>query len=599
MPEMELMPSKYVFYRLLRRARLAPQSIVVIMTLVVFGGLGATRAQDSPTNIVIQFAGGTSGTASERRLTIWVGLDIRFPTQGVWPTGTVEYATVDGTARGGRDYVPVQGTYHYYPNQSPLQPYIVVHLMEDTEAEPDEYFLLTLRNPQNGAALGSKTNLMIIILDNDSLAGPGLGPDTGAFFRGFYRDNKTLVTGAFRAVDGVARAGIARLNPDNTLDQTFELSSEICAQPADGAVQGDGKVLLAGCLTNADNQQLTYQPMFRVTTEGMLDPTFNAYVLDRCCNAEGPIRQILPQPDGRIIISGLFTNVNGIGRPGIARLEQDGSVDLGFVVETLPRGGFSELTLLPDGKYLGVQLSQTVIRLNADGSHDPTFNLETNGYCSVQPRVMAVQPDGKVLVGGSYCVPATGGFETLVIRYNADGSVDRSFIATNHFTGGNGLTKMTLQPDGQVLVAGSFESVNGLARSCLARLNPNGSVDENFPTASAGVTFVGVRPDDKIFLCGWFTSVAGIPRYYVALLNPDGTLVCNAHPRSPVLLSSGDFQFSLQGYEEGAYTIDASTDLQHWTPIHTNTPGNVLLNFTDPIHGDPPLRLFRTRVWPP
>ena len=182
------------------------------------------------------------------------------------------------------------------------------------------------------------------------------------------------------------------------------------------------------------------------------------------------------------------------------------------------------------------------------------------------------------------------------MRYNADGSIDSTFIATNDFTGGNGLTKITLQPDGKVLVAGSFERVNGVARSSLARLDPDGSVNENFPTASVGVTFVGVRPDEKIFLCGWFTNVAGVPRYYVALLNPDGTLVCNTHPRSPRLLTSGDFQFSLRGYEEGAYTIDASTDLQHWTPIHTNVPGNVLLNFTDSIGRGQALRFFRTRV---
>jgi uncharacterized delta-60 repeat protein len=454
-----------------------------------------------------------------------------------------------------------------------------------------------LRNPQNGAALGSKTNLMITIRDNDSLAGPGLGPDTGAFFRGFYDDIKVLVTGSFRAVDGVARAGIARLNPDDTLDQSFELSPELCTPLVAVAVQRDGKVLLAGCLTHAVTQQLTYQPMFRVTTEGKLDSTFTAYVLSRCCNPDGPIRQILLQPDGRIVISGYFTNVNGIERSAIARLEQDGSVDPQFMVAPLPGFDVPQVTLLAGGKYLVALQTQGVIRLNPDGSRDPTFNLETNGYCSVQPWVTAVQPDGKVLVGGSYCTDnLQRTFKTLVVRYNPDGSMDPSFIATNTFTGGNGLTKVALQPDGKVLVAGSFEGVNGLPRNSLARLNPDGSVDENFPTAPGGVNFVGVRPDEKIFLCGWFTNVAGVPRYYVALLNPDGTLVCNAHPRSPHLLSSGEFQFSLRGYEEGAYTIDASTNLQRWTPIHTNAAWNVLLNFTDPIRGGEPLRFFRTRV---
>ena len=586
-----------------RRASLVPRSVGAAAVLVLLAGLGTSQAQDSPaeTNVIVEF-GAVSGMVSERQQTIYVGLHVTFPNQGLWPTGTVEYATVDGTAKGGLDYVSIQGTYEYFPGGSPLQPYLVVQLLEDTEVEGDEFFFLTLRNPQNGAALGSRTNLTIVIHDNDTLAGPGLGPSAAApGFRGFYGSNKAVVTGGFRAVDGIARAGIARLNPDTTLDESFELSDELCTRLVAVAAQRDGRILLAGCFTNAETQSLTYQPMFRVTTEGTLDPSFSAYVLSTCCNGDGPIRQILPQPDGRIVISGLFTNVNGIGQARIVRLEQDGRVDPQFIVGALPGYGSPQVTLLPDGRYLLVLVTEAIIRLNPDGSRDSTFNLQTNEYCSFQPWVTAAQPDGKVLVGASFCPDSPDGarmFKFGLVRFNADGSKDGTFIGTNDFQSG-AISTVALQPDGRVLVGGYFERVNGLARACLARLNQNGSVEENFPTASGQVTFVGVRPDEKIFLNGWFTSIAGVQRYYVALLNLDGTLVCHAHPRSPVLLSSGEFQFSLRGYEEGACTVDASTDLQHWTPIHTNAAGNLLLNFTDPMVAGTPLRFFRTRVLPP
>jgi len=365
-----------------------------VIGLPLLACLGVAHAQDSPTtNMIVQF-GVTSGTVSERRLTIVIGLDVTFPTEGAWPTGTVEYATMDGTAKGGLDYVPVQGTYRYVPGENPIQPYVVLNLMEDPESEPDEYFFLTLRNPQDGAALGSKTNLMITIRDNDSPAGPGLGPDTSSLILGFCSDNKAFVTGLFRAVDGVARAGIARLNSDNTLDQSFELSSEVCTRFDAAAVQRDGKVLLAGCHTNLEAQHVDFQRLFRVTAEGRLDPSLNAYVMSACCSAQGAIRQIVPQPDGRVVISGFFTNVSGIGCAGIARLEQDGNVDPGFVVQPRPGYGKADLTLLPDGKYLVTQETEKIIRLNADGSDDATFELQTNGYCAVQPSVTAVQADG-------------------------------------------------------------------------------------------------------------------------------------------------------------------------------------------------------------
>src|SRR5438105_374502 len=140
---------------------------------------------------------------------------------------------------------------------------------------------------------------------------------------------------------------------------------------------------------------------------------------------------------------------------------------------------------------------------------------------------LALQPDGKVLVGG--WIDEGQGY---LVRLNADGTVDNGFNAA---VGGEG-TPLTVysfcvQPEGKIVIAGEFTLANGQSRTNIARLNPDGTLDMSFyPAASAGniqeeehVSSMALQGDGKIVLSGVFGTLNGQPCGGLGRLNADGT----------------------------------------------------------------------------
>src|SRR5439155_21620324 len=111
-------------------------------------------------------------------------------------------------------------------------------------------------------------------------------------------------------------------------------------------------------------------------------------------------------------------------------------------------------------------------------------------------NAIAVQPDGKVVIGGGFST-VKGGLRTSIARLNADGSLDNSFDPGSGANGG--VNAVALQPDGRLIIAGGFTTVNGIARKFVARLNADGSVDSSFDpgAVSAGVSSMALQPDGK------------------------------------------------------------------------------------------------------
>jgi uncharacterized delta-60 repeat protein len=120
-----------------------------------------------------------------------------------------------------------------------------------------------------------------------------------------------------------------------------------------------------------------------------------------------------------------------------------------------------------------------------------------------------LQPDGKVLINGR-------------TRLNADGSLDGGF---NSGAGANGtILSVALQPNGKVLIGGSFTTFNGTNRVHIARLNANGSLDTTFNpgTGADGVVrSIALQSDGKVLIGGDFLTVQGELRPYVARLYGD------------------------------------------------------------------------------
>ena len=131
-----------------------------------------------------------------------------------------------------------------------------------------------------------------------------------------------LVGGDFSTVNGIARNGIARLNPDGSLDPTFDPGQGATNGVRAIAIQLDGNLLVGGSFTNFNAAPLHY--VARLNPDGSLDSTFTANVGP---GTDDTVDAIVLQPDTRIVLVGAFTHANGVTRPHITRLLPDGSVD--------------------------------------------------------------------------------------------------------------------------------------------------------------------------------------------------------------------------------------------------------------------------------
>lgn len=239
------------------------------------------------------------------------------------------------------------------------------------------------------------------------------------------------------------------------------------------------------------------------------------------------------EPDGQILVSGNFTSLAGQARRGLGRLNSDGSLDTSF--DPSPDGFVETMAVMPDGKILvagsflniGGQARQRIARLNPDGSADAVFNPGASGPPSswVIVHMLAVQADGKILVGGRFTVLG-GQSRTNLGRLLPDGTVDTSFHPAG--LGGLGMAGDVLsivqQPDGKILIGGWFTSVAGEARPGCARLNLDGALDTAFNPApdSIAVYALAVQPDGRILVGGGFSRIGGLGQRYLARLETNG-----------------------------------------------------------------------------
>jgi uncharacterized delta-60 repeat protein len=161
---------------------------------------------------------------------------------------------------------------------------------------------------------------------------------------------------------------------------------------------------------------------------GSLDTNFNPGLVRS--GYRPYVFSVVVQPDGKIVIGGIFTAINGVARNGIARLNADGSLDSSFDPGT-----------------------------GAEGSPNAAGNVSA----------MVVQPDGKIVIGGFFTA-INGVKRQNIARLNADGSLDASFDPGTGVEGGQ-VSTMAVQPDGKIVIGGDFTAFNGGARNSIVRLN--------------------------------------------------------------------------------------------------------------------------------
>jgi len=413
-------------------------------------------------------------------------------TGGSAQTVSVNFSTIDGTAQAGTHYVTTNGVLNFAAGE--VIKYISVPIIDNGISNGLKSLTIVLTNPVPAYAAGSPASAVLNIIDTASVnETPGSVDTTYSPFVAFndaiytmvlQTNNALLVGGDFTLANNVPRQRIARLLASGELDPSFSLPSS--SYGADGSVraialQTDGRIVIGGSFATVNS--VASPGLARLNPDGSLDSLFN--VGSGADNPVYALAQTFAGVDRKILVGGAFTTINGT-----------------------PIGGIG--------------------RLNADGTTDDTFNIGGAG-ANGTVYALAVQADGKIVIGGDFTSINGIAFNHLG-RLNADGSLDLSFsnAVVNPNAGANdSVRSIAIQPDGRILIGGLFTSVNGATFSHIARLNSNGTTDNTFTPglgANDSVLCIAVQTDGRIILGGDFTRCSDVNRNRLTRLNPDGTV---------------------------------------------------------------------------
>lgn len=404
---------------------------------------------------------------------------------------------------------------------------------------------------------------------NQSAAAPGdldtsFNPSVDSTVRAMavQPDGKILIGGDFTSVNNTNRDNIARLNVDGSLDTSFD--SGLATDNRNGVysivVQSDGKILIGGFLVT-DNST---NNILRLNSNGSVD---NSFVPEAGVSNYIYAYTIAIQPDGKVIYG---SDINAINMTNtIARLNTNGSPDITFNPGAGTDDAIRSIVLQPDGKIIiggwFVNVNGTnrnrIARLNADGSLDESFDPGTGADSDIESVVL--QPDGKIVIGGDFA-DVNGNPRNGIARLNANGSVDASFDPGAGVAGGfPPIFSVALQFDGKIFIGGKFTTVNSTNRNRIARLNGDGGLDTVFNPgigANSNVISVAVQSDDRVLLGGLFTSVNGVAHLHLARLIGDTRLRIQRGIGGNVVVS----------WPNGGFTLQSAP---FFTGTFTNTPG--------------------------
>ncbi|MCB1202984.1 MAG: delta-60 repeat domain-containing protein [Verrucomicrobiae bacterium] len=333
-------------------------------------------------------------------------------------------------------------------------------------------------------------------------------------------DGRIIVAGDYLISGPNPRNGLGRLNSDGSVDTTFRANTDGTIYSV--VVQGDGKILIAGLFSRVNGT--TRNGIARLNFDGSVE---SSSTFDVGSGADNIVYAIAVQPDGKILLGGLFGSVGGSVRNRIARLEADGGIDESFDPGTGPDDAIYSLCLQPDGRVLiggafesyAATSRARVARLEPNGTLDSTFN-PGSGF---DDRVvsLAMQADGKVLAAGFF-TQLDGLSRNRIARMGVDGAIDGSFTPGSGADGR--IYTIVMQADGRILVGGVFQSFNGTARNRIARLNGNGSLDSSFDPGSGAndeVDAVALQEDGRILVGGAFSSFDGLSQNGLVRLDND------------------------------------------------------------------------------
>jgi len=331
-------------------------------------------------------------------------------------------------------------------------------------------------------------------------------------------DGKIIVVGTSGA-GGTDDFLVLRYNANGSLDTTFDADGIVRTDFAGGhdrahdvGVQPDGKIVVVGyTITGSlpfDTSVARYLP------DGTLDTSFDGD--GRALLSLGGTSQIGDsgecvafQADGKIVIGG-----GVVGDFLVLRLNQNGSLDTnfngsGFVMTSISTSGdvVRDIVIQPDGKIVAGGSdtnSLALARYNSNGTVDTTFGtngiVETNFDGYTQGTSLAVAPAGKLVAAGTAIPTGASQYRFAVARYNGNGSLDTTFssdgkVVTSINSLGSFAQDVTVQSDGKIIASG-YEGDFGQYNFSLVRYNTDGTLDESF--GNLGIVKADIQGNDAL-----------------------------------------------------------------------------------------------------
>ncbi len=319
-----------------------------------------------------------------------------------------------------------------------------------------------------------------------------------------------LVVGAITAAGW--GAALVRYLPDGSLDSSFgfggSFTTGIMTQAL--AQQPDGKLVAAGGVYSGT---LRFA-LARFDANGVEDAGFgsNGMVLTPLSAGDDIAKELALQTDGKIVAFGLSAN----SIPVLLRYQTNGDLDPLFGsggVLTVPLLSAACLAVQPDGKILvggsanaaGSHIG--LVRYDSSGAPDTGFGL--GGYLSANlggfygdwVAALVVQPDGKIVLAGG--MGTATGSDSVLLRYTDSGGLDTGFgiqgLRVLASSGANdAFAALALQPDGKLLAAGQADL--GGFDFVLARVTTSGNLDAGFGNAGLAITDLGSSFDEAFLL---------------------------------------------------------------------------------------------------
>jgi len=426
-------------------------------------------------------------------------------------------------------------------------------------------------------------------------------------------DGKVVAGGWFTSFQGLARTNIVRLNPNGTVDTMFNpayasgIITSMAMQPdgkiiavsgfnvfrinSDGsrdntfnvstsgsiasylAIQTDGKILvLGGANLVVNNVTYSVNGLGRVNGNGSFDSTFTYF--GSLQNNSGVPLALTVQPDGKVVVANYAPRYVSCGPGGglcidgypvkLTRITGTGASETNVASLNVAYSNADvakALTLQANSKFIVV--SDKIRRTSLDGSTDLTFNTTATG------NVMALQPDGKLLFGGpvgrlvnNEPPTQTLAYSNSTITWLRGGSCPEVWRTTFEYSTDRGTNWINIGAGTRI--TGGWQRT-GVAIPSNATIRARGSV---------------VAGDSS----SWFVENLLIGERPAILVN-DGSLG----------VYSNQFGFKLTGYPGSSVVVEASTNLNDWLPLQTNTLTFAPLAFADADYTNYPNRYYRLR----